>query len=136
MIAVVEEVGQDVTPLFSLQFDEAALAPYLEKFTERIDVEPVDGAWKIVRLELLEENIIPASNMFGYGQVHSPYGSGQFIKDIEGAFGEEEAVMAFPQQTAVGEQQLAFESEHEYIRAAWTAGGTTPSFTTTISLRN
>ena len=50
--------------------------------------------------------------------------------------GEEEAVMAFPQQTAVGEQQLAFESEHEYIRAAWTAGGTTPSFTTTISLRN
>ena len=27
--------------------------------------------------------------MFCYGQVESPYGSGQFIKDLHGAFGEE-----------------------------------------------
>jgi uncharacterized sporulation protein YeaH/YhbH (DUF444 family) len=40
-------------------------------------------------LRLLEEKIFPGSNVFCYGQVESPYGSGQFIKDLHGAFGEE-----------------------------------------------
>jgi uncharacterized protein len=44
-------------------------------------------------LELLEEKIIPASNMFGYGQVHSPYGSGQFLRDITGQFSDDERVI-------------------------------------------
>jgi uncharacterized sporulation protein YeaH/YhbH (DUF444 family) len=35
---------------------------------------------------LLRDKIIPASNMFGYGQVESPYGSGQFIKDLREHF--------------------------------------------------
>jgi uncharacterized sporulation protein YeaH/YhbH (DUF444 family) len=33
-------------------------------------------------VKLLRESIIPASNVFCYGQVESPYGSGQFIKDL------------------------------------------------------
>jgi sporulation protein YhbH len=37
-------------------------------------------------ISLLREHIIPAVNMFGYGQVESPYGSGQFIKDLREAF--------------------------------------------------
>ncbi len=36
-----------------------------------------------VCVKLLKENLLPASNLFAYGQVESPYGSGQFIKDLE-----------------------------------------------------
>jgi sporulation protein YhbH len=43
-------------------------------------------------MRLLENHIIPSSNMFGYGQVESPYGSGQFIKDLREKFPEEERV--------------------------------------------
>jgi uncharacterized sporulation protein YeaH/YhbH (DUF444 family) len=33
-------------------------------------------------LGLLREVLLPAANLFGYGQVASPYGTGQFIKDL------------------------------------------------------
>jgi uncharacterized sporulation protein YeaH/YhbH (DUF444 family) len=33
-------------------------------------------------IRLLRDEIIPSSNVFCYGQVESPYGSGQFIKDL------------------------------------------------------
>ena len=44
-------------------------------------------------LRLLREDIVPLVNMFGYGQVESPYGSGQFIKDLRQSIGEEENVV-------------------------------------------
>ena len=44
-------------------------------------------------IRLLEEDLLPGINMFGYGQVESPYGSGQFIKDLNEAFGEREEVV-------------------------------------------
>jgi hypothetical protein len=57
-----------------------------------------------------------------------------------GAFGGEEvAVDVVPQITDAadpGQARIAFKSAHEYVRAAWVTGGTTPSFATTISLRN
>jgi uncharacterized protein len=37
-------------------------------------------------ISLLRTSILPAVNMFCYGQVESPYGSGQFIKDLRDAF--------------------------------------------------
>ena len=37
-------------------------------------------------LKILDEDILPASNVFCYGQVESRYGSGQFYKDLEGAY--------------------------------------------------
>ncbi len=43
-------------------------------------------------IEMLKDKIIPMSNQFSYAQVDSQYGSGQFIKDLEGAFADEEAV--------------------------------------------
>jgi len=43
-------------------------------------------------LELLHEDILPNVNQFAYGQVESPYGSGQFIKDLREAVGERENV--------------------------------------------
>ncbi|MCS6799815.1 MAG: DUF444 family protein [Myxococcota bacterium] len=33
-------------------------------------------------IELLRTKLLPAANVFCYGQVESPYGSGQFIKDL------------------------------------------------------
>ena len=38
---------------------------------------------------MLENDIIPASNMFCYGQVESRYGSGQFYKDLFNKYGNE-----------------------------------------------
>ncbi|GAB4020399.1 MAG: DUF444 family protein [Bdellovibrio sp.] len=39
-------------------------------------------------LELLDNHIIPQSNVFCYGQVESRYGSGQFYKDLMAKYGE------------------------------------------------
>jgi sporulation protein YhbH len=44
-------------------------------------------------MKLLKDKLIPASNMFAYGQVHSPYGSGQFIKDLREALAMEEKLV-------------------------------------------
>ncbi len=43
-------------------------------------------------VDLLKNKILPFVNLFGYGQVESPYGSGQFIKDLRDHFGKDERV--------------------------------------------
>jgi uncharacterized sporulation protein YeaH/YhbH (DUF444 family) len=43
-------------------------------------------------VELLKTKLLPQVNMFGYGQVESPYGSGQFIKDLKESIGDRENV--------------------------------------------
>ena len=43
-------------------------------------------------VEMLKTDILPHVNQFAYGQVESPYGSGQFIKDLREAVGELENV--------------------------------------------
>jgi uncharacterized sporulation protein YeaH/YhbH (DUF444 family) len=48
-----------------------------------------------VCVKLLSEKILPASNLFCYGQVASPYGSGAFVNDLSAAFaGAENVVLA------------------------------------------
>ena len=44
-------------------------------------------------IKLLREQLLPAINQFGYGQVESPYGSGQFIKDLRSAFTGDELLI-------------------------------------------
>lgn len=39
-------------------------------------------------MSLLDHTLLPASNLFAYGQVESRYGSGQFLKDLEKHYGE------------------------------------------------
>jgi uncharacterized protein len=39
-------------------------------------------------LQLLEEKLLPAVNLFCYGQVESPYGSGEYVRALKGRFGE------------------------------------------------
>ncbi|MSP26218.1 MAG: DUF444 family protein [Myxococcales bacterium] len=42
---------------------------------------------------LMKNYLIPWSNMFAYGQVESPYGSGQFIKDLGEHFKDDDRVV-------------------------------------------
>ncbi len=44
-------------------------------------------------VELLKNDLLPHVNLFGYGQVESPYGSGQFIKDLTQHFDADERVV-------------------------------------------
>jgi uncharacterized sporulation protein YeaH/YhbH (DUF444 family) len=44
-------------------------------------------------MRLLREFFLPNVNMFGYGQVESKYGSGQFLKDLEREFPGEEGLV-------------------------------------------
>lgn len=44
-------------------------------------------------VKLIKEEMIPLVNVFCYGQVGSPYGSGQFIKDLRVHFKGDEAVI-------------------------------------------
>ncbi|MFP5518267.1 MAG: DUF444 family protein [Bdellovibrionia bacterium] len=43
-------------------------------------------------LSLIKEFFLPNVNVFSYGQVESKYGSGQFLKDLEKEFGNDERV--------------------------------------------
>lgn len=43
--------------------------------------------------EILKTKILPSSNMFCYGQVESLYGSGQFFRDLNEAFKDNEAIV-------------------------------------------
>lgn len=44
-------------------------------------------------LKMIREFFIPNTNMFGYGQVESKYGSGQFLKDLEKEFTNEDRLV-------------------------------------------
>ncbi|MEZ4408045.1 MAG: DUF444 family protein [Polyangiales bacterium] len=44
-------------------------------------------------IDILKNRILPSANMFCYGQVESPYGSGQFIKDLREHLGADERVI-------------------------------------------
>jgi uncharacterized protein len=44
-------------------------------------------------MALLRDKLVPWSNQFSYAQVDSQYGSGQFIKDLDEHFGDEERVV-------------------------------------------
>ncbi|WP_242395817.1 DUF444 family protein [Anaeromyxobacter oryzisoli] len=43
-------------------------------------------------VDILQTRILPAVNLFCYGQVESPYGSGQFVKDLKESIGARENV--------------------------------------------
>ncbi len=76
---------------------------------EIIDAEYSPSAWNVYALhfsdgdnwsaddtrlclDILAKRMLPAVNLFGYGQVESPYGSGQFIKDLREGVGGDEKV--------------------------------------------
>jgi uncharacterized sporulation protein YeaH/YhbH (DUF444 family) len=44
-------------------------------------------------IDLLRDKLVPLCNQFAYAQVDSPYGSGQFIKDLRDGFRDDERVV-------------------------------------------
>ncbi len=44
-------------------------------------------------MKILKDFMLPNSNMFGYGQVESKYGSGQFLKDLQREFPDDERLV-------------------------------------------
>jgi hypothetical protein len=44
-------------------------------------------------MEILKRDILPSVNLFCYGQVESPYGTGQFIKDLDDVFKGDELLV-------------------------------------------
>jgi uncharacterized sporulation protein YeaH/YhbH (DUF444 family) len=44
-------------------------------------------------LQLLKDELLPKCNLFGYGQVESPYGSGEYLKVLQQAFGNKHDVL-------------------------------------------
>jgi sporulation protein YhbH len=40
-------------------------------------------------LKMLADDLLPACNLFCYGQVESPYGSGEYVRSLEGAYGSD-----------------------------------------------
>jgi sporulation protein YhbH len=47
----------------------------------------------VLCIELMKNEILPKVNLFSYGQVESPYGSGQFLKDLNDHFDEDDSVV-------------------------------------------
>ena len=47
----------------------------------------------VLCIELMKNEILPKVNLFCYGQVESPYGSGQFLKDLNDHFDEADNVV-------------------------------------------
>ena len=62
-------------------------------------------------VEILKTKILPGSNMFCYGQVESPYGSGQFVKDLREHLGKDERVVT----SEIRDKDAIMESIKEFL---------------------
>ena len=62
-------------------------------------------------VDLLKNKLIPMSNVFCYGQVESPYGSGQFIKDLREHFDAAEEVIT----SEINNKDAIVESIKEFL---------------------
>jgi uncharacterized protein len=62
-------------------------------------------------VQLLAERILPAVNLFCYGQVESPYGSGQFIKDLQETIGPRENVAL----SEIGDKEAIYASIKQFL---------------------
>jgi uncharacterized sporulation protein YeaH/YhbH (DUF444 family) len=83
---------QLVSNLMAEEFHPAEWNIYVFHFS---DGDHWGGGDTQMCIQVLEEKILPGVNLFGYGQVASPYGSGAFINDLAGRFaGAENVVMA------------------------------------------
>ncbi|HEY3451100.1 MAG TPA: DUF444 family protein [Myxococcales bacterium] len=62
-------------------------------------------------VEILKDEVLPASNLFCYGQVESPYGSGQFIKDLKESFGDADNVAL----SEIADKDAIYQSIKEFL---------------------
>ena len=62
-------------------------------------------------VDILKSELLGAVNMFGYGQVESPYGSGQFIKDLKEHFGSDERLVT----SEISDRDAIVESIQDFL---------------------
>ena len=63
-------------------------------------------------LELLRESLVPRVNLYCYGQVESPYGSGEFIRSLESAFGEDHETLILSE---IEDQDAIYDSIRKFL---------------------
>ncbi|MDQ7779982.1 MAG: DUF444 family protein [Planctomycetota bacterium] len=63
-------------------------------------------------MELLEKELLPASNVFCYGQVRSAYGSGQFKKDLDEHFTDEERLIT----SEIRDREGIYDSIRDFLK--------------------
>ncbi len=63
-------------------------------------------------LQLLRERILPVANLFCYGQVESPYGSGEFIRALESTFGADHATLVLSE---IEDKEAIFDSIKAFL---------------------
>jgi uncharacterized sporulation protein YeaH/YhbH (DUF444 family) len=106
--AVAREVDRD-TFFHTRESGGTMISSAYKLALEMIETDYPSGSWNIypfhfsdgdnwsaddtrLCVEILQSRILPVVNLFSYGQVESPYGSGQFIKDLKEAIGALENV--------------------------------------------
>ncbi len=62
-------------------------------------------------VDILEKYILPKVNLFGYGQVESTYGSGEFFDYLEDCFGEHERVIL----SHIPDKEAIYDSIKEFL---------------------
>jgi sporulation protein YhbH len=62
-------------------------------------------------VDILKKLLLPSSNVFCYGQVDSPYGSGQFIKDLKEHFSGDEQLIT----SEINDRDAIVESIREFL---------------------
>jgi uncharacterized sporulation protein YeaH/YhbH (DUF444 family) len=62
-------------------------------------------------VDILKKLLLPAANVFCYGQVDSPYGSGQFIKDLKEHFSDDEQLIT----SEINDRDAIVESIREFL---------------------
>ncbi len=62
-------------------------------------------------IDILKKLLLPAANVFCYGQVDSPYGSGQFIKDLKEHFSDDEQLIT----SEINDRDAIVESIREFL---------------------
>ncbi len=62
-------------------------------------------------VSILENHLLPKVNLFCYGQVESPYGSGQFIRDLDDYFQDEDKVVL----SEIADKEEIYESIKDFL---------------------
>lgn len=63
-------------------------------------------------MQLLNEKLVTRSNLFCYGQVESPYGSGEYIRSLEQAFGRDHEKVVLSE---IEDKDAIFESIKQFL---------------------
>ncbi len=64
-------------------------------------------------IQLLRETLLPLCNQFCYGQVESPYGSGEYIKSLEAIFGDDHETLVLSE---IPNKDAIYDSIKQFLR--------------------